>query len=510
MATKKTEPRFTLSSASPTTTRADAVVIAVDSDLHALAPAENVGKAFGRRFSTMLSMLGFSGKPGQVAVIPTQGAIRAGVVIAVGAGSEAPDPVRLRRIAAKTFTAAHNVATLAYALPTPTPDCVRAIAEGALLGGYRFDRYKTSAESASDAEDHPNAVVVLTRLSRDAEAAAALDAGRATASAVNHARDWVNTPPGDLTPEAFADAVTEVAKSGLADGGSVKATVWDEARLAKEKCGGVLAVGQGSASPPRLVTLTYKPRKAVAHLALVGKGITFDSGGLSLKPGASMMTMKCDMAGAASVVAATLAIAAIGLPVQVTCVAPMAENMPSGSALRPGDVITIRGGTTVEIHNTDAEGRLVLADGLRVASEAKPDVLVDVATLTGAAVVALGERTAGVLGNDADLRSRVVDLGESVGEAFWPLPITREVLDKVTSSELADVRQHNPKPAGGTLYAAAFLQQFVDDDTTWAHLDIAGPAFNDGAPYDEVPKGGTGMSVRTLVALAESLADSQS
>jgi leucyl aminopeptidase len=309
----------------------------------------------------------------------------------------------------------------------------------------------------------------------------------------------VNTPPADLRPSAFADAITDHA------GETVKVAVWDEKRLARERCGGILGVGAGSDSPPRLVSLTYAPRGAKAHLALVGKGITFDSGGLSIKPGTSMQTMKLDMAGAAAVVAATVAIAELDLPIKVTAFACIAENMPSGGALRPGDILTLRNGTTAEILNTDAEGRLVLADGLALAAEAKPDHIVDVATLTGACVIALGERTAGILGNDDDFRDVVFAASEASGESMWPLPIAEEMKEKVTSSKVADLMQHNPKPAGGTMFAAAFLREFVDE-TSWAHIDIAGPSYNENSARGYTPPGGTGVAVRTLVQLATDLA----
>jgi leucyl aminopeptidase len=279
----------------------------------------------------------------------------------------------------------------------------------------------------------------------------------------------------------------------------------DEKELEADGCGGIVGVGRGSANPPRLVQLTYKPRGAKAHLALVGKGITYDSGGLSIKPAGSMMTMKCDMAGAASVVAATFAIAELGLPIAVTTYAPMAENMVSGTSTRPGDVITMYGGKTVEVLNTDAEGRLVLADALVKATEDKADVIVDVATLTGACQVALGDRVAGVMGNDDELIGTIRSAGERVGEALWQLPIPDEMGEKVRgNTKIADLAQHNTERWGGALYAAAFLREFVGENT-WAHIDIAGPAFNEKGAYGYVTPGGTGMSVATLVELAETL-----
>ena len=253
--------------------------------------------------------------------------------------------------------------------------------------------------------------------------------------------------------------------------------------------------------------LTYAPRGAKTHLALVGKGITYDSGGLSIKPSASMATMKSYMAGAAAVVAATFAIAELGLPVKVTAIAPMAENMVSGTSTRPGDVLTMYGGRTVEVLNTDAEGRLVLADGLVLAQESKPDLIVDVATLTGACETALGDRVAGIMGNDDELVLRTIGAGARVGEVLWQLPIAEEMPVKVrTYSKVADLMQHTIDLFGGALYAAAFLQEFVGDHR-WAHLDIAGPGFNGRGPYGHVPSGGTGHSVATLVELATELAN---
>jgi leucyl aminopeptidase len=325
------------------------------------------------------------------------------------------------------------------------------------------------------------------------------------AAAVATTRDWVNVPPGDLTPPAFADAVSEaVATLGKGRGApKVKIVVHDEKSLAALGCGGILGVGAGSSAPPRLVELTYSPKGAKTHLALVGKGITFDSGGLSIKPAQGMNTMKCDMAGAAAVVQATLAIAALKLPVKVSTFVPMAENMVSGSATRPGDVLTMYGGTTVEVLNTDAEGRLILADALVRATEQKPDVILDVATLTGHMVLALGERIGGVLGTE-EVVEAVVAAGTEAGEAQWPMPIPESMNERIRSSKIADLAQHDWVRWGGGLYAAAFLREFTAG-MPWAHLDIAGPGFNTGGPYGHVTSGGTGFGVATLVDYARSL-----
>ena len=281
--------------------------------------------------------------------------------------------------------------------------------------------------------------------------------------------------------------------------------VFDEDELAELGCGGILGVGQGSSAPPRMVELTYDPKDAVAHIALVGKGITYDSGGLSIKPASGMTTMKCDMAGAAAVVQATFAIAKLGLPVKVSAFAPMAENMVSGSSMRPGDVITQYGGTTIEVMNTDAEGRLILADALVRATELQPDVILDVATLTGHMVIALGDRVAGVLGSD-DVVGAVLAASETAGEAMWPMPIPDAIVDRVKASKIADLLQHDGIRWGGGLFAAAYLREFTAG-LPWAHLDIAGTAFNSGGPYGHVTSGGTGYAVATLVDYARSLVE---
>jgi leucyl aminopeptidase len=316
-------------------------------------------------------------------------------------------------------------------------------------------------------------------------------------------------PPSDLYPETLAD--TAVA---LADGLPVEVEVLDVAALEAGGFGGILGVGLGSSRGPRLAVVRYAPEGAVQHLALVGKGITFDSGGLSLKPAASMVGMKYDMTGAATVLAVTLAAARLNLPVRITAWMCIAENLPSGTAARPNDVLRIRGGKTVEVLNTDAEGRLVLADGLVAASEEHPDAIVDVATLTGGARVSMGERYVPVMGDDA-LVARTIAAGAAVGEPIWHMPLPPE-LRSVLDSDVADIANARPgNPNGGMLVAAHFLRYFVgtvaqeggdEKDAAqipWAHLDIAGAANNAGSPHGEVGKGPTGATVRTLIALAE-------
>jgi leucyl aminopeptidase len=308
---------------------------------------------------------------------------------------------------------------------------------------------------------------------------------------VNLARDLINEPAGDLTPQRLADVAAEIAeREGLA------LTVLDEAAAAAEHLGGLLGVAAGSTQPPRLIELVYEPPEARATVALVGKGITFDSGGLSIKTAEGMETMKTDMSGAAAVLAAMSTLPAFAPGVKVIAIVPATENMPGGSATKPGDVLHIRNGKTVEVLNTDAEGRLVLADGLSLAVEAGVDAILDLATLTGACIVALGRRIAGLMGNNEAWIAQVRSAADRAGEAVWPLPLPEEYR-KNLDSEVADIKNIGGGRFGGALTAGLFLKEFVGD-VPWAHLDIAGPARSE---EDDayLPKGGTGFGVRTIV-----------
>ena len=501
---------FTLRAANPAKTKVDAVVVGVvkasgeDGGVEVAEGGAEVAAAYGRRLRPLLASLGLKGSVGEVTRVPTAGVIGSPLLVLVGLGAK-PSTSDLRRAAGAAARAVPNAATVALALPAPGALEVRAITEGWLLGGYRFTDYRR--DTATD-RTQPGEVVLLTPAARKQEVQAALADAQVVAAAVAGCRDWVNTPPGDLTPPAFADAVTAATAPYAKGRGKVlTVAVHDEVTLAELGCGGILGVGQGSAAPPRLVEITYAPKglpKGAPHLALVGKGITFDSGGLTIKPAQSMHEMKSDMAGAAAVVQATLAIAELGLPLKVSTFAPMAENMVSGSSVRPGDVLRMYGGTTVEIWNTDAEGRLVLGDALVRATEVQPDLVVDVATLTGHMVLALGTQVAGVMGSE-EVVSQVLTAAETAGEPMWPMPIPEEMKQRITSSRIADLSQHDWVRWGGGLFAAAFLREFTGG-LPWAHLDIAGPAFASSGPSGHVTAGGTGFAVATLVDLARSLA----
>ncbi len=474
---------------------ADHLVVALTGQeptvLGAASELEKAAQPFGS-LGQLVTDLGASSKIGSVTLLPKL----AGQVVVVGLGSDDPTPEDVRRAlgsALRTIVSGEGDQPLHVAISVGTEEAemVRAAIEGALLGAHEFTKI------GSEPRVRLSQISVVTSLTGSAAKQAVTDA-LAVARAVTTTRDWINTPANLLYPETFAEQAREMAREAKID-----VEVLDEKVLTKQGFGGILAVGGGSARPPRLVRLDYKPRAARTHLVLVGKGITFDTGGLNIKPGEGMYTMKCDMSGAAAVLAATRAIADLGLDVWVTTYAPMAENMPSGTAYRPSDVVTMYGGTTVENSNSDAEGRIVMADALARSQADKPDLVVDVATLTGACMVALGLRTAGLMASDDATADLVLDAAEAAGEDFWQLPIPQHIRDSL-DSKVADLRSSGARHGGASM-AAAFLQRFVGEGTAWAHLDIAGPAWNDEAPYDYVPTGGTGSAVRTIIELARAL-----
>lgn len=451
-------------------------------------------KQYGRGPAQLALDLGGKSDRGSVTVLPSASQR----VVVVGLGDAEPTPEQLRRavgggVRALAGLGADKPLDVAIALGVTEPEEIKAVVEGALLGAYTY-----VTVGAKDPKPLLNSVHVVSTSANDT-AQRAVAAAEVVSRAVWATRDWINTPANLLFPESFAALASAHAKEAKLD-----VTVWGDKELERDGMGGIMAVGGGSTRKPRLVRVDYSPKGADFHLAIVGKGITFDSGGLNLKPGDSMYTMKCDMSGAAAVIASVRAIADLGLKIRVTAYAPMAENLPSGSAYRPSDVLTMYKGKTVENYNSDAEGRLVLADAITRAGEDSPDMIVDVATLTGACMVALGERITGVMASDEQTSDRVLAAAEAAGEEMWPLPIPEEMKESL-KSKVADIRSGGSSRYGGALVAAAFLREFVAPDTAWAHLDIAGPAFNDHEPYDYVPAGGTGTAVRTLISLAESL-----
>ncbi|MHB8506198.1 MAG: leucyl aminopeptidase, partial [Acidimicrobiales bacterium] len=427
---------------------------------------------------------GFEGKPGQSQAVPADDGSS---IVALGVGDAgAVDADVLRKAGAALARAAGQVETAATTLAAAAPDAASAAAvvEGAALASHRYE----------GATRNPRATT-FRRLAVVGADPDAVRLGEVRARATTRARDWVNEPAGTMTPTRLGEIAVE-----LAEAHGLTVDVWDQERIAAEGLGGLLAVAAGAAEPPRLIRLSHEPEGATATIALVGKGITFDSGGLSLKPANSMMTMKDDMGGGAAVLAAVAAAGELEVGVRVVGWVAATENMPGGRAQRPGDVFVARNGVTVEVLNTDAEGRLVLADALSLAGEEHPDAIIDVATLTGAQVVALGKGVAGIMGNDADLVARVLAAGAAVGEPVWELPLVeayREDLD----SEVADLKNIGKSGEAGSIIAGLFLQEFVPPGTPWAHLDIAGPAWSE---HDKgwLRKGGTGWAARTLLEVA--------
>jgi leucyl aminopeptidase len=462
----------------------------------------------------VLSDVEATGKPDEVVRVVAVPGVKATSVVVTGLGDGTarrpgfPHPA-LRAAAGAALRTVRGKRTVAVALPTPDLESLSAVADGAYAGCYVYDKaaplgVRRGAAGRGPARAGSSGGPRVTVVSGAGQGKAAKDAV-ARAAVLGAARDWardlVNTPPNLLHPQSFADAAKRRAAASSA---KVAVSVLDDKALVKGGFGGIVGVGQGSVNPPRIVTMSWAPASATASVALVGKGITFDSGGLNIKPSTGMVTMKCDMAGAAAVAATVMAAAELGLPVAVTGYLCLAENMPSGSAQRPSDVVVMRDGTSVEILDTDAEGRMVLGDGLCLASEKNPDWVVDIATLTGAQVIALGTDIAGVMGNDEAFRARVVDAAGAAGEGAWPMPLPVELRSKL-ETPTADIA-HKGDRDGGMLTAGLFLQEFVGEGIPWAHVDIAGPAFNTKGPKGHTPKGGTGFGVGTLLALVESSA----
>ena len=463
-----------------------------------MVPADGLDKPVLEALDDALSVLAATGKPDDVHRVPAPSAVSAKFVVFTGIGTleadEHPSLESLRRAAGTAARSLSGVDTAVFALPAPEAEQVIAIAEGALLGAHPVRKSNPEAKNGKA----PLGKAKIASPVKAKAARAAVERAGIVAAAVTGARDLINTAPNELYPESFAAAAKTAVK-----GTKVKIKVLDEDDLRSGGYGGLIGVGQGSERGPRMVKLSYTPAKAKKHYALVGKGITFDSGGLSLKPAAGMETMKSDMSGAAAVLHTVIAAAALEIPVQVTGYLALAENMPSATAQRPSDVITIRGGKTVEVLNTDAEGRLVLADALVSAVEDEADVIVDIATLTGAQMVALGTQVSAVMGTD-EVREDVVASATQCGEQMWPMPLPKELLVPMAST-VADIANIGER-WGGMLSAGLFLQEFTDD-RPWAHIDIAGPSFNSGSPRHYEPKGGTGVGVRTMLTLLENAAN---
>jgi leucyl aminopeptidase len=413
-------------------------------------------------------------------------------VLVVGLGKRDDlDAERLRVAAAVAAKEAARLeaSSIAWALPEgdDAAGAAEAIVTGTILAGYRFDRFKSG-----DGDDSPR-LESLTLLG-PAEVEPAAEFGRVAAEAQNRARDLQSTPANVATPTFLAERAEEIAAAHDA----LSVEVLGRPEIEAKKMGGLLAVSQGGPQEPKLIVLRYSGGGSGPTLGLVGKGVTFDTGGISLKPGAGMSDMKMDMSGAAAVLEAVAAIAELGLPLDLVAVVPSTENMPSGTAIKPGDVITQYSGKTVEVNNTDAEGRLILADALAYAIELGAERLVDMATLTGAVVIALGSTYAAVIANDDDLAGEVGEAGERSGELTWRLPLHPEYRE-LMKGKVADLSNLASKRKAGTITAGAFLEEFVGE-TPWAHVDIAGTAWDVGRPY--VGSGASGYGVRLLVELA--------
>lgn len=434
---------------------------------------------------TELTQVGFSAKPGSVQRLPVAGHDTLKSIICLGVG--APDAAGRNETRKAAYTAVNTAGNVAHLALLLGDEHVDAIIDGARFGAYQFTTFTPPV-----IREIPDTVTVLTNVLDANETAIRQNTIN---DAVALARDLVNTPPHAKRPPVFA----ELARRAVA-GLPIQVTIFDETKLAQDGFGGILGVGQGSSAPPRLVELRYTPTSgATDHVVLVGKGITFDTGGISLKPSAAMETMKCDMAGAATMLAVITAAARLNVQTELTVLLAVAENMPSGTATRVSDVLTMFDGTTVEVTNTDAEGRLVLGDALAYAATLTPtpSIVIDAATLTGAAVIALGDKISAAIGNDDVLIAELQAAGARAGEPLWPLPLANDEYAERLKGSISTLKNAGGREAG-PIFAALFLSRFVAKNARWVHLDIAGPAFTTSG-YDIYTNGATGNPVRTLL-----------
>jgi leucyl aminopeptidase len=459
--------------------------------------AAAVDAALGGALAKLIWAQEATGKWGEQTLIHSLGRLPAERILVMGLGKpEELTPDRVRAVAAEAARTlrkigARRIGTIVHgAGGLNAVQSAQAVVEGTLLGLYRFTRYKTN-------DDHAKTIERLTIVERDARrldaVKEAVRRGRILAEAATAARDLVNEPGNTLTPAELARQAR-----GMARAARVRCEVLGPPALRRLGAGGLLGVARGSQEPPRLIVLTYRGRRGGPHLGLVGKGVTFDSGGISIKPAENMEAMKGDMAGAAAAIAATCAIARLGLPIRVTAVVPATENLPSGTALKPGDILRAMSGKSIEVINTDAEGRLILADALAFARTRQVSHLVDAATLTGACVVGLGTINSGAFTNNQAWLETVLAAGRTAGEKIWPMPMDAEY-DELIKSDIADIKNTGGRK-GGAVTAAKFLQHFVGE-TPWVHLDIAGTSESDKEKGYQT-KGATGVMARTFVALA--------
>ena len=454
-----------------------------------------------KKLLATLSDLGATGKTDEIIKIPGS-ATKVLVFTGLGENKSTFSDETLRRAAGAAARALAGNSSATFSLPAKKAATIAAIAEGALLGAYSFNKFRV--DSKVNRQASLKSVTIYSALAKKAEAKEALKCAAIIGEYTCLVRDLINTPPSHLTPDSFCKEIGDLVKKVGGTSVGLKVTVMNDAQLKSKGYGGITAVGQGSANPPRLLQISYTPVKAKAKksYAYVGKGITFDSGGLALKPAAGMEAMKSDMSGAAAVCAATIAIALLKIPVAIDCYAPLAENMVSDNATRPSDIITMYGGKTIEVLNPDAEGRLVLGDALVKAQENKNlDGIIDVATLTGAQVVALGTRTSAIMTNNQEFSDHFFAITKSAGEAFWPMPLPVELRASL-DSPVADMANIGER-MGGMMVAGLFLKEFIAAELPWLHLDIAGPAYNEGEAYGYTPVGGTGVALRSLVAMAQ-------